>query len=159
MNILYSSNHKKRRKKRNLFNSRKKCGQWRISNHEPLRHRTETMCLQNNSDVVLPQHVLCQKRETSLVSHVRLLRPLQEKFYRYGLGTIAISRKPLAKTAKIKHANLITESHYHKLFGTYVKLVTFEIECLHMKSDSFVFSFSHSVIFNIIYNQRFKKYS
>ena len=46
-----------------------------------------------------------------------------------------------------------------KLFGTYVKLVTFEIECLHMKSDSFVFSFSHSVIFNIIYNQRFKKYS
>ena len=159
MNILYSSNHKKEEKKgiylirgKNVAN-----GGFRTMNHYHIEPKpcackiTVTLCC--------PSTYFVQKRETSLVSHVRLLRRLQEKFYRYGLGTIAINRKPLAKTAKIKHANLITKSHYHKLFGTYVKLVTFEIECLHMKNDSFVFSFSHSVIFNIIYNQRFKKYS
>ena len=36
------------------------------------------------------------------------------------------------------------------------KFETFEIESLHIKSDSFVFAFSKSIIFNITCHQRFK---
>ena len=52
MNSLYSSNHKKEDKKGIYLIRGKKCGQWRVSNPVPLRQRTETMCLQNDSDVV-----------------------------------------------------------------------------------------------------------